>query len=1034
MDDLYNNLKVYEAEIKCHSSSDSNFHNVAFVSFENTRSINETVNAAHDIPTVGLREQPSASSYTDDIDTDDLEEIDLKWQVAMITMRVKKFLKRTGRNLNFNGKEPVGFDKTKVECYNCHRRRHFAKECRAPRNHDNMSTDNERRVVLVETPASALVNLQKQYDQQKEILSRANLEIIGYQYGLKSLEERIHVHQKNETIFEESITFLKYDVQVRDISIKDLKNQLEETMKEKDDLKEKLTKFEESSKNLTKLINSQMNANEKTGLGYDSKLSENEMPKCEIFEIASDNSVSEIDKDNNQAKDRTSVNENELIASKSSEEIREEPKAVRKFVPTAVATKSGQVLINVAKQNSAASTSTARPKVKTAAIRPNGKNVTTAGPKAVVNPSEGKKENVVMSSACWIWRPKGKLVDHTSKDSGSYTLKRFNYVDPNGRLKPVTVNAAHAFLEKPAESAGFEQIINFLKSKPIHYALKVNPTLYVSCVKQFWATVKMKKVNDKEQIQALVDKMKVIITEDSIRSDLRFDDAEGTACLLNEEIFEGLAYIGIRAGFSGVTTPLFNTMMVQAPADMGDTPVKIHQRPIVDQPSTSKPHKKQQPRRKQRKEAEVSNDESKDEDHVSTPSSGPLPSGEDSFILNELMVFCISLQEHVLDLQEAKDGLGAQENASKQGRMTEEIDQNAEIALDDETQVRTNDDEMFGVDDLAGEEVVIETTTGVNDSVAPTTDVTEDEVTMAQALAALKSTKPKVVVQEQETSTTIPAAAIIVTTAVPTPRQWIDEEYARKLKAKEQEAERLSKAQQDEEANKSWDNMQAMMDVDTLLAENLQVREREEFFEVQKARLLVELIEKRKKQFAALRAQEKRNKPPTKTQMKSQMSTYMKHMGGYKQSHLKGRSFDEFKKLFDREMIKVDKNVEPAIDDFEELRKCIEIVPDNGDEVLSKATPISSRSPTIIDYKIHKEGKKTYFKIIRADGNSRVYQTFEKMFKNFNRDDLEVSWDIVKDGFKKEKPIDDMDTILFRTLKTMFEHHVEDTIWNTNKD
>nr|GFB81146.1 hypothetical protein [Tanacetum cinerariifolium] len=179
MDDLYYNLKVYEAEVKGQSSSGSNSHNVAFVSSENTSRINETVTAAHDIPAAGSKEHPSVSSYVDDvmfsffssqsntvqldnedlkqIDADDLEEMDLKWQVAMITMRVKKFMKRIGRNLNFNGKEPVGFDKTKVKCYNCHRRGHFARECYAPRNQGNRSADNERRVVPVETPASALV-------------------------------------------------------------------------------------------------------------------------------------------------------------------------------------------------------------------------------------------------------------------------------------------------------------------------------------------------------------------------------------------------------------------------------------------------------------------------------------------------------------------------------------------------------------------------------------------------------------------------------------------------------------------------------------------------------------------------------------------------------------------------------------------------------------------------------------------------------------------------------------------------------------
>nr|GEY48175.1 hypothetical protein [Tanacetum cinerariifolium] len=126
---------------------------------------------------------------------------------------------------------------------------------------------------------------------------------------------------------------------------------------------------------------------------------------------------------------------------------------------------------------------------------------------------------------------------------------------------------------------------------------------------------------------------------------------------------------------------------------------------------------------------------------------------------------------------------------------------------------------------------------------------------------------------------------------------------------------------------------------------------------------------------------------------------------------------------------KVDENVELVIDDTKELKKYMEIVLDDGDEVLIEATLIFSRSPTIIDYKIHKEGKKNYFKIIRADGNSQVYHTFEKMFKNFNREDVEVLWAIVKDGFKKEKLVDSMDNLMFRTLKTMFEHHVEDTIW-----
>nr|GEW58683.1 hypothetical protein [Tanacetum cinerariifolium] len=115
-------------------------------------------------------------------------------------------------------------------------------------------------------------------------------------------------------------------------------------------------------------------------------------------------------------------------------------------------------------------------------------------------------------------------------------------------------------------------------------------------------------------------------------------------------------------------------------------------------------------------------------------------------------------------------------------------------------------------------------------------------------------------------------------------------------------------------------------------------------------------------------------------------------------------------------------------DDTAELKRCLEIVLEDDEDLTIKATPLSSKSPTIVDYKIYKEGKKSYFKIIRADGNSQSYLTFGKMFKNFKRDDLEVLWSIVKERFKKTKPVDDMDNLLFQTLKTMFEHHAEDNI------
>ncbi|GJT53629.1 ribonuclease H-like domain-containing protein [Tanacetum coccineum] len=340
MDDLYNNLKVYEAEIKSQSSSSLNSQNVAFVSLDDTSSTNEAVNTAHDVPAARSKGQASSSTYANDIDTDDLEEMDLKWKVTMFTIRLKIFLKKTGRNTNFNGKETVGFNKTKVECYNCHRRGHFARECRAPRNQGNRNGDAPRRIIPVETPANAMVvhdgiggydwrfqaeegptyfalmahlssglSSSSSSDSKRDALKKSNLEIIGYQLGLESLEARIIVHQKNEAVYEEDIAFLKYDVKLRDNSIIEFKNQLAEALKEKDDLKLKLEKFDTSSMKLTKLINNQISANNKSGVGFDNQMNENELRNChlnksKVFESASDCIVNEIKEENNQVNDR----------------------------------------------------------------------------------------------------------------------------------------------------------------------------------------------------------------------------------------------------------------------------------------------------------------------------------------------------------------------------------------------------------------------------------------------------------------------------------------------------------------------------------------------------------------------------------------------------------------------------------------------------------------------------------------------------------------------------------------------------------
>ncbi|GJY93709.1 ribonuclease H-like domain-containing protein [Tanacetum coccineum] len=175
LDDLYNNLKIYEPEVKGVSSSSTNTQNVAFMSSNSTNSINRAVNTAHGATTASTQatavnsttidnlgdaiicaffaSQPNSPQLDNEdlqqIHPDDLEEMDLRWQMAMLTMR----------NFFMNGTKTIGFDKSKVECYNFHKMGHFARECRAPRNQENRNRENTRRVVPVETTNSnALVS------------------------------------------------------------------------------------------------------------------------------------------------------------------------------------------------------------------------------------------------------------------------------------------------------------------------------------------------------------------------------------------------------------------------------------------------------------------------------------------------------------------------------------------------------------------------------------------------------------------------------------------------------------------------------------------------------------------------------------------------------------------------------------------------------------------------------------------------------------------------------------------------------------
>ncbi|GJX31031.1 hypothetical protein Tco_0240886 [Tanacetum coccineum] len=196
------------------------------------------------------------------------------------------------------------------------------------------------------------------------------------------------------------------------------------------------------------------------------------------------------------------------------------------------------------------------------------------------------------------------------------------------------------------------------------------------------------------------------------------------------------------------------------------------------------------------------------------------------------------------------------------------------------------------------------------------------------------------------------------------------------------------------------------------------------------------------------------------------MSTYLKNMAGYKYNQLKNKSFDDIQKLFDKAMKRVntfidmdtelvegsevraegsetrvegsskrvgeeleqesskkqkmDKDKETA-----ELQRLIEVVLDK-EEVAIDVIPLATKPPSIFEYKIHKEGKKTYYQIIKADGSSKMYLVFSHMLKSFDREDLETLWKLVKAKHGSIRPEKGYERVLWGDLKIMFDPYVED--------
>ncbi|GJV07070.1 putative ribonuclease H-like domain-containing protein [Tanacetum coccineum] len=268
IDDLYNNLKVFEADIKGSSGSSSNSQNVAFLSAKGTNSINEVL----------IKLRLNALTVIEG---------------AILPGNVEQQeIKGTGMEMQ----DGLGYDWGYIAQDEPAK---FALMAYTSGSDTEVQSCSKNCVKSYE-------KLQKQFDEQRQTLSKANLEIVAYQLGLESVEVQLVVHQKNEVVYEEKIAVLEFKVKDKSNAVTRLTNQLEQTLKEKEDLKAKLEQFETSSKNLTKVINSQISSKDKTGLGYGDQLNENDSSGSEIFNNVFDSRSS--DGDDNQTNDRPTTN------------------------------------------------------------------------------------------------------------------------------------------------------------------------------------------------------------------------------------------------------------------------------------------------------------------------------------------------------------------------------------------------------------------------------------------------------------------------------------------------------------------------------------------------------------------------------------------------------------------------------------------------------------------------------------------------------------------------------------------------------
>ncbi|GJW04554.1 putative ribonuclease H-like domain-containing protein [Tanacetum coccineum] len=599
-----------------------------------------------------------------------------------------------------------------------------------------------------------------------------------------------------------------------------------------------------------------------------------------------------------------------------------------------------------------------------------------------------------------------------------------------------------ACLEKSEWNADFHEIVDFLTASSVHYALTVSPTIYASYIKQFWNTTHSQTVNDVKQIHSIVDDKTIVILESSVKSDLHFNDEDEPFYDVYQtpahtrKVFTNMKRKG--KDFSGRVTSLFASMMappvVEGEALQEDTQLPHTSVPIpnVADKAVFKEWDDKVVRATTTNaslnaaQASGGNTPRSDEERLEqddltdfvppTPHDSPLSGGHTPGSdkgrpnINELMAICTNLSNRVLDLRTIKDcsrfGDPKAENESqklvkKQRARTPriklfKISTFRRKSLDkeyvskqgrksDKTKPMFNDSDFAKLDNVEGDAETQGRNTSAGDtvniasinvsvvgplnvsiigpSISTAGDMFKDKMmTIVDTLVAIRSTRPRTTSVGKE--------------------KMVEPKEPEKIKRRDQGMDQRERVTQ-EEASKAdikeeLDDIQAMIEADEQMATRLQSEEQEKITIEEKTSRLVEMIKERKKFFATQRNQ-----------------------AGYTHKQLKGRSYDEIQKLFDKSY----KQIGEASGSGEEQSA-------EKEKELSK-----------------EELQKLLVVVLVEEVYVEALQIFSEMLMRFDRDDLVKLWDLVKEMFSITEPTDDKEKELWVELKRLFEPNNDATLW-----